>query len=206
MNIKDLLTELDDCFNRLLFARSMTPYIDRNNWKVEKDSDYIFIETTNYYRGHGFDAQLFISNKRVKYKDWYDTGSWINKSFFVYMYSILDQYAITKLLNKKLKNESGREKDAWDLFVNLRHSFVHSAKINKGKKEETKANQNLALELQKKLYPLLVGIGEDICLNIDDFIEPFYLEIRDILINRLSKYVSFKSMPNGDFEGKIIIS
>jgi len=202
-NIDSLLADMDAIFKLFLFARSLTPFIPEQKWINAETKDLNLIETAPLYQSYGFDASIYLRDSSMQYSDWLSTGDWINRSFFVRIYAILDSLGLVKYMDSILLNTADRERCVWDLHKNLRHVLVHSTKYTKILKNQTKGNYRDALRLQKKLYPLLCETSDGINLDVAKFIIPFYAEFRDVLINHLSEFDSFSCDKNGNFQGII---
>lgn len=199
-SINDLLSDMDEIFKRFLFARSLTPYLSEDAWKASKDSGCALISTAPLYVTYGFYGSVCFNNDNVNYNDWFDTGNWINKSFFIHMYALLDNLCIVKYLTDCLRNKHDRESDIWDLLKHLRNAFAHSERYIEKLKDRTNKDYLEAVILQKKLYPLICSDDNKLNMSINEFIMPFYPELRNVLINQLSKYESF----HHDKDGKLI--
>jgi len=203
MTVDTLLAEMDLRFKHFIFARSLTPYISEKDWNAEVVEKAKPIQTAQLYNELGFNARIHLSLDNVNFADWHDAGVWINKSFIISIYALLDHWAVVEYVRTTLKPSEGKDKDRWSLFCNLRHTLAHSFDGHPVQKKGTSKNLTETIRLQKKLYPLLLKDESKPNLDIQRFMIPFYLKLREILINQLTQFNEFWVNDKGQLEGVI---
>ncbi len=204
MNVDTLLAEMDLRFKHFLFARSLTPYIAEKEWDKNAHDGVQDINTATLYMAWGFNSQIHLDLDNVSYEDWRDAGAWTNKSFIISIFALLDHWGVVDYIRTTLKLTEGVDKDYWSLLCNLRNTLAHSSECFPIQKGRTSENFTETIRLQKKLFPALLKDESKPNLDIQKFIIPFYLKLREILDNQLSQFKEFWINEKGKLEGVLV--
>ena len=188
MNVDTLFAEMDLRFKHFLFTRSLTPYINEEIWNQSLNVGTLEIPTATLYMAYGFNSKIHLDLDNVSYEDWLDAGAWTNKSFIISIFALLDHWGVIKHIRTTLKLTEGVDKDNWSLLCNLRNILTHSSECFPIQKGITSENFIETIRLQKKLFPLLLKDEDRPNLDIQKFIIPFYLKLREIINDQLSQF------------------
>lgn len=184
---QELLEIMENHFQTFLRARSLTPYIDPaiiTDLSSSQAGTCFGVPTAPLYQGLGYSCYIIFEigqfDTDEKHKHYQDIGHWINQSFFIELYCIMDTY-LTPWNLCPLKDDMH-----FELLRKCRHLFAHSSyKLGYTQRPGHEHDYEQAYKLYCGLFGHIVKTNSELNLSIDEFVIPLYKILKTLVIEQL---------------------
>lgn len=184
MDTTPIIQEIDTLWNLHLEVRATFPNAKTKHVGLSK------ISSSSYYTKKGFNYELNFP-KPLQEEDIIrlrHLGHWLNQSFLIRLYSILEHGEIVGQKIKIDKDLSGNEE--LDILRRLRNAFGHTSAYNPHDGEKAKLFKRIV-----KHFNLSDPKPDELPIPIDQVIEPIYIAIKKYVKEKVTNIPSSSKSP-----------